>query len=526
MTNKIEKALELVVKKGADKHLKYLQRGLEKESLRVAPDGLLAQTPHPKAIGSSLTHPSITTDYSESLLEFVTGVHTNIDSLLSELYDIHHFTYQHINNEKLWVNSMPCIVESEEKIPIAQYGNSNVARMKEAYRRGLSHRYGSLMQAIAGIHFNFSLSDSFWNDYLDSENDQDLQDKISDSYFNLIRNFHRNSWLGTYLFGASPAVCKSFLRGRDHSLEELDAHTFYSPNGTSLRLSGVGYSNEAQTNIDICYNSVDQFVKSLRHAIQTPHPEYQDIGIKVNGEYKQLNANLLQIENEFYSSIRPKRIAASGESPSLALQNQGVQYIEVRSIDLNPFEPIGIHKDCIRFFDMFLLYCLFDDSPNMTQAEFNQTKVNQQTIVHNGRDEQSSIETPNGTRNARDEMTDLLTNMKPIATLLDQVNENTHGDYQGTLEKQFNKVADSGATPSARILSQMAESGVSFYEFSMQASETSERKFKSEELAEETNQHYTKLSKQSLVKQQEIEASDNVSFDEFLDDYFQRQNQG
>ena len=523
MITRIENTLDSLVLRSVDKHLKNLQRGLEKESLRVAMNGMLAQTPHPDAIGSSLTHPSITTDYSESLLEFVTGVHNNIDALLKELYDIHHFTYQHIGEEKLWVNSMPCIVQSEENIPIARYGSSNVAKMKEVYRQGLSHRYGSLMQSISGIHFNFSLPDLFWKDYFELDDGQRLQDATSGKYFDLIRNFHRNSWIATYLFGASPAVCRSFLRGRKHQLEEIEGHSFYAPDATSLRLSGVGYSNEAQTNIQISYNGVDDFVKSLRNAIRTPHPEYLRTGVKTNDGYQQLNANLLQIENEFYSSIRPKRVTPSGQSPSRILKSQGVQYIEVRSIDLNPFEPIGIHADCVRFFDMFLLYCLFEDSPEMTQEEFSLTRQNQQAMVMHGRDSQSTIGLPDGAVNARRQMTALLHKISPIARLLDQVNE--HNEYSDTLEKQFAKVSDSNSTPSARIINQMFDQGLSFYEFSMQASEISERKFKKEPLSDETNRKYLSLAQDSHIKRQKIEESDRVSFDEFLEDYFHRQNQ-
>jgi glutamate--cysteine ligase len=516
------KVLDSLVQRGIAHHLAKLQCGLEKESLRVDPNGVLSQSPHPHALGSALTHPSITTDYSESLLEFVTGVHSSTDSLLKELYDIHHFTYQYIGDQKLWVSSMPCIVESEEKIPIARYGSSNIAKMKEAYRRGLSHRYGSLMQTIAGIHFNFSMPEAFWNDYYDIKDGTEIKKYRSASYFNLIRNFHRNSWLGAYLFGASPAVCRSFLRGREHMLENFDAHSFYAPNATSLRLSGLGYSNEAQSNIEICYNGVDPFVQSLRKAIQTSHPAYTKLGVKVDGEYQQLNPNLLQIENEFYSSIRPKRISDSGESPSRALGDQGVQYIEVRSIDLNPFEPIGIHADCARFFEIFLLYCMFEDSPDMTQEEFMITKQNQKTMVMNGRDKSAEIITPGGLVNSRTQMKKLLESMRPVAELIDQTTGT--GNYVSTLEKQMNKVSDSDLTPSARIINQMLKEDLSFYEFSMRASEISEQKFKKETIATATQTKYENLARKSHLKQAEIEKSDSISFDKFLEDYFKKQN--
>jgi glutamate--cysteine ligase len=305
-------------------------------------------------------------------------------------------------------------------------------------------------------------------------------------------------------------------------LENFDAHSFYAPHATSLRLSGLGYSNEAQTNIDISYNSVDQFVSSLRRAIQTPLPEYEKIGVKVDGVYRQLNPNLLQIENEFYSSIRPKRIVASGESPSLALGQQGVEYVEVRSIDLNPFEPTGIHADCVRFFDMFLLYCLFSDSPDMSQQEFLATRENQKTMVMNGRSGTNTITTPEGDRDARTKMREILDNIRPVAEILDQVCGN--GDYASTLQKQFNKVEDPDLTPSARIINQMLGEDLSFYEISMQASEDSEKKFKREFLDPATYRSYERLAEQSHQKRNDIEASDSLTFDEFLEDYFSRQN--
>ncbi len=524
----IEQTLDALVSRGIEKHLGNLQRGIEKESLRVDSNGLLAQTPHPYKLGSALTHPMITTDYCESLLEFVTPVHNNIDSLLQELQDIHHFTYQHIGDEKLWVNSMPCIVESEEKIPIARYGSSNVAKMKEAYRRGLSHRYGSLMQTIAGIHFNFSMPDSFWRDYFACDSAGELpahspyQARKSEQYFSLIRNFHHHSWIGSYLFGASPAVCRSFLRGREHILEDFEAHSFYAANATSLRLSKLGYSNDAQAGIEINYNGIDHFVQSLRRAIQTVNPAYEKFGVNINGQYQQLNANLLQIENEFYASIRPKRVAASGESPSRALLQRGVEYIEVRSIDLNPFTPLGIDADCIRFMDVLLLYCLFSDSAPLSPDDFRAAQANQQKIVMQGRDGHLKMNTDRGEKSAKAAMMALLGQMRPVAELLDQAN-NSNG-YRSMMTQQINKVEDSALTPSARIINRMRSENLSFYEFSTEMSENSERLFKQKCLAPETNQKFENLAAQSHAAQLEIESGDTLSFDEFLEDYFERQN--
>src|SRR4030095_14922529 len=134
-----------------------LRRGIEKESLRVRPDGTLATAPHPVPLGSALTHPLVTTDFSESQLELITGVHTSADACIEELTAIHQAVYRAIGDELLWCASMPCRLPEEAAIPIGRYGSSNVGRAKSVYRTGLSHRYGKRMQMISGIHYKFSL---------------------------------------------------------------------------------------------------------------------------------------------------------------------------------------------------------------------------------------------------------------------------------------------------------------------------------------------------------------------------------
>ncbi|MGI9311384.1 MAG: glutamate--cysteine ligase [bacterium] len=525
----MQNTLDDLCKRGLDRHLARINRGIEKESLRVDADGLLAQTPHPRALGSALAHPSITTDYSEALLEFVTPIHTDVDQLLANLSDIHHFVYRGIESEILWVNSMPCIVRGEEHIPIARYGDSNVARMKEVYRRGLRLRYGSFMQTIAGIHFNFSMPEAFWGEFLERDDADEIRRQKSVYYFALIRNFHRHSWLGCYLFGASPAVCKTFLQGREHLLDDFDSHSFYAPCATSLRLSGLGYSSDAQAGIEICYNSVETFAASLRRAIQTPHPQYQKLGVKADGVYRQLNANLLQIENEFYSVIRPKRVANSGESPSRALQQRGVEYVEVRSVDLNPFAPIGIDAECVRFFDLLLLHCLFADSADIDRDEWNCAAENRQRVVMRGREPNLQLcENIDGANRESDfaaRANALLDDLAPLAELLDQVGDGG-AQYRDALQAQRAKVEDPSRTPSARILRRMREQGASFYEFAMDMAERHEAHFKRAPIAPRALQRMQDEAARSHLRQREIEAADTLDFDAFLADYFRRQNQG
>lgn len=515
--------LERVIALGLDSLFKQINRGLEKESLRVDTQGILAQTPHPATLGSALTHPSITTDFSEAQLEFVTPVSQDIDSLTNFLTETHHFTYQNIANEKLWASSMPCIINDDTPIPIARFGHSNIAKMKEVYRKGLGHRYGKLMQTISGIHYNFSLPSEFWPYYLgfsaaNAPQDTALRDAISAEYLKLIRNFHRSSWLILYLFGASPAVCKTFLKDREHSLEQYAGNSFYAPYGTSLRMSNLGYSNDAQSSIKACYNRLDSFTQSLLAAMRQPYAEYQKIGVKVNGEYRQLNANLLQIENEFYASIRPKRVANSGEKPSEALSARGIEYIEVRSLDLNPYVPIGIDQETIIFLDMYLLYCLFNDSPMLNNADLAENDKNKVDTVMLGRQPNLKLHRDGTAIALKTWASEIIAAMRPIAKILDSIHFTRR--YGQVLDSQIACLEDPNQTLSGRILQDMQANYSSFYEFAIAKSEAHERFFKHLRLNDSAKANFTALATSSLARQQTLEQADSIDFDSFLDDYF------
>ena len=345
--------------------LKGIRRGIEKESLRAQANGTLALTPHPAALGSALTHPRITTDFCESQPELVTGVHPSVDSCLLELTEIHQAVYRAIGDEMLWVSSMPCGLPTDETIPLGVYGSSNVGRAKSIYRMGLAHRYGRRMQTISGIHYNWSMP------------------QISnDGYFGLIRNFRRHSFLLMYLFGASPAVCSTFVAGRQHELQELRNHTLYMPHGTSLRMGRLGYQSDAQSSLAVSYNCLESYGASLQEAMTKPYAPYEQVGIRnPGGDYNQLATSLLQIENEFYGTIRPKRVISKGERPLHALRERGVEYIEVRLMDLNPFMEIGIDGDTMRLLDIFLMHCLLSDSPPDSREEIAALSRNQQKVA-------------------------------------------------------------------------------------------------------------------------------------------------
>ena len=501
------------------------QIGVEKESLRVSPEGGISQLEHPLSLGAALTNPYITTDYSEALLEFITPPSEHIESVLDFLRDSQVYVYKKLQQDEiLWATSMPCVVAGESSIPIANYGSSNAGQMKSVYRRGLGHRYGRAMQVIAGVHFNYSLPESFWPIYKELLGDSELslKDFQSEQYFSLIRNLQRYGWLIPYLFGASPAVCKSFIGGVATSLEEFDKNTYFEPYATSLRMGDIGYQNnkESETGVKACYRSLDSYVKTLQSAIETPFPEYEKIGIKVDGKYRQLNANLLQIENEYYSTVRPKQILQNNEKPIIALKKRGVRYVELRSLDVNAFDPLGINETQLRFIEIFMLFCLLSESEQICFSEREEIDQNELLVAHRGRDPSLNLNHNAAKLKLKDWSTDLLNGMQSVSELLDQHKEGT--PYQDALQLQRNKIMDPELTPSARMLNEMRENKEGFYHFAKRMSEQHNEYFTSLDLSAEKNQFFEDETIKSIEKQKQIEMNDNLSFEDYLESYFEQ----
>ena len=522
MTSHLQSRLQQLADPASLALLKTIRRGLEKESLRITAQGKLAQTPHPAGLGSALTHGYITTDYSEALLEFITPVSTGIESSLETLENIHSFTYQHLGEEMLWAASMPCIMTDDDGIPVARYGSSNVARMKSVYRLGLGHRYGRLMQAIAGIHYNFSMPQDYWEQsWQQAGSPGDITDYISTAYLGLIRNFRRHSWLLIYLFGASPAICASFLRGRENpGLEPFDeqGRSLHLPYGTALRMGDLGYNSAAQKDLNICYNCLDTYVETLRSAILRPHADYRDIPRGQNGDYQQLSDSLLQIENEFYSPIRPKRVTRPGETPLTALHRRGIEYIEVRCVDVSPFSSVGITAEQIRFLDIFLLYCLLEESPPCSDREQAIQAANLEAVVNRGRLPGLLLQTDEGELPMTEYASKLFADMQGVANLLDTASQTTL--YSDSLQQQVAAGADPELTPSARVLREMREKNLPFFRLSMAYSEHWADYFRRRALSPQLQAEFEEETRRSLVAQREIEQSDRMSFEQYLDQYF------
>ncbi len=493
-------------------------RGVERESLRVTPTGHLAQTPHPQGLGSALTHSLITTDYSEALLEFITPVKRSVDEMLTLLSDIHKQAYSKIGDELLWPLSMPCYINDDAAIPIAQYGDSNIGRMKTLYRKGLHHRYGSAMQVIAGVHFNFSFPDSVWElwDASLSPDPNHLNSIRSNGYLGLIRNMRRLVWMLAYLFGASPALCRSFVerKGSELPFKTLGRGTLYLPHATSLRMSDLGYTNRVQSKLAVDYNSLPGYIASVRRALNTPVPMFEALGVKQQGEWKQLNANLLQIENELYAPVRPKRVAFSGESPSQALQRGGIEYIEVRALDNDPFSDLGISAEQVRFLDLFLLHCLLREDDLLDQEGIQRAHHNLTATVLYGRDPAVELERKKGRVKLRDWLREELESMAPLVELMDQ---RDGGDaYASALAVQLGKCDDADQTPSARLLELLNQQCCDNADIAMTLAAQHKASVMARPYAQCDEAGFAEEAARSLAQQRAIEAADTLDFDTFL----------
>ncbi len=495
--------------------LKTICRGIEKESLRVTANGTLSEKKHPVGLGSALTHPKITTDFSESQLELITKTHTSVENCIHELKEIHQNVYRHLGDEFLWCNSMPCNLPNEECIPIGTYGSSNVGTAKTVYRNGLHHRYGSTMQMISGIHYNFSLPSSLWEYYKKTtQNTHSIETISNQYYFALIRNFQRQSWLLLYLFGASPAVCADFAKNTTGELKQLRSGDKYLPFATSLRMGPKGYQSNVQSSISVSYNSLDSYTKSLKKALTDPYPPYASIGIKDGDNYNQLATSLLQIENEFYSTIRPKRRIKPGERALNALNSRGVEYIEIRAIDLDPFCNVGITAETIRFVDIFLIHCLLNESAYDSTKEIVKMNHNQHVVAEYGRDPNIKLANGNNIDSLRDWGLKILDECLPIAEALDSSFDTEQ--YVHAMKNAENAVKNPQNTLSSRVLEEIENlHDGSFHQFTLDKSKSHKKEISTIPYPLTMERENGAIAQTSLFKQRELEAESSVDFENY-----------
>jgi glutamate--cysteine ligase len=492
-------------------------RGVEKESLRVGAGGSLSMRPHPTALGAALTHPYITTDYSEALPELVTPPQRTQWETLQFLCDVHAFIHRRLDGELLWPASMPCDLPADDEIPIAYYGPSNLGHMKTVYRRGLGHRYGRAMQAIAGVHFNYSLPASFWPEYQELRgNSEPLVQFRSAELMALVRNYRRSAWLVTYLYGASPALCRSFRPDGHELLSELDSATWYAPHATSLRMSDLGYRNKTQGRLSIRANSLAEYLAGMRSAVTTEDPRYAAIGVVVNGEYQQLNANILQIENEYYSTIRPKPSKAVKARPLVALGGGGVDYVEVRTLDLSSADPVGMNQTQLRFIEALLIYCLLAESAPISPSEQAEIDARDLTVAREGRRPGLAFVEGGREQRLRERGLELLRGIREVAELLDV---DAQG-YVAAVDAAAESLREPERTPSAVLLAALRAEQASFFEYTLGLARSHAAYFRDFDLAAAREQGLTDTAQRSLEEAETLARQDSVPFADYLREYF------
>ncbi|MCC5814235.1 MAG: glutamate--cysteine ligase [Leptospira sp.] len=486
--------------------------GLERETMRINANGDLSNSPHPIEIGAPLTHPFIKTDFCESQVEYATMASYRMDSVMKSLAQLHNFTANNIKTETLWPFSMPPRLPSDEQnIPLAQYGNTDDAIIKTIYRRGLGLRYGRKMQTISGVHINISFSKYMMDWAAKKRHNKKLNKNIqSELYMDTIRNFSRYSFLLIYLFGASPVMDKTFCPPMPR-LKELDPDTWYSENATSLRLSELGYTSQVQNQLSMSFNSLDEYIKSLCYAINTVYEPYSKFSNKTSiSERNQLNDFYLQIENEYYSLIRPKQVSKNGERPIDSLSSRGIRYLEIRCVDSDPFHPLGVSEETIAFNQIFLLWCLLKSSPHMNNAEKKNWDSNQERVVWEGLNVQSQYNVLGEEKTIQEWWKTIYPELLKIALFWDEKEScrfHISSLYQEALEKQNQKIINPQLTASYKILHALKTTNKSFLNYGLELSQFYSTNWKKSALDPKTIKKLTQAVEKSLKEKENLEKS-------------------
>jgi len=496
--------------------LRFSKVGFEKESLRVI-NSSISQHPHPELLGSALCNHYITTDFSEAQLELVTPPLNDKIKGLRFLEDVHHFISCNLEDEILWPFSMPVAINAEEEIPIAYYGPSNLGVFKQIYRNGLSHRYGRMMQAISGVHYNYSVPDSIWQSSLFKNMDIDSQKVRSAAYFNMLRNIYRVNWLILYLFGASPTITRNFLTEDNHSFKQLDKQTLFLPYATSLRMSNFGYQNTRRKKLEVSINSMAEYVSDLRKATNTAHSEFAKIQKKNTNFQAQINENILQIDDEYYAVARAKSKSISDQRTTSKLNQGGVDFIELRSLDLNPFSRIGIDKETTLFLEVLLAYCFIKQGQYFTDDEITSINHNDALVATKGREPMLKLLKDGETISLKDWGNQIIENLLPIAAVLDS-NKN---QYTEAVDQMREKINDSNQTLSGRLLDKIYNNNMSFIELGENIGKANKMHYLN--LNQSENASWDLLEKETIdshTQQKKLENNDGESFEAFVENYF------
>ena len=487
--------------------------GIEKESLRVR-DLRISKTDHPNKLGSALCNKYITTDFSEAQLELVTPPFKDKMKALHFLENIHQFVNLNIDDEILWPFSFPPQANSEKDIRIAQYGKSNAALFKETYRKGLASRYGRRMQAISGIHINYSLPPRLLEEISIQGRQHSSSSHHSEVYFRMMRNLYRVNWLILYLFGASPILTKDHLNKQSKDFKQIDKNTFYLPYATSLRMSDLGYQNADRVKLEVSTDSIEEYISDLVDATRTEFKGYKKIGEYKSEDFCQLNSNILQIDDEFYAIARPKSSNISDMRLTSKLTHYGVDYIELRSLDLNPFNRNGLDLETIYFIELLFLHCLLKTSPKISKDEMKEIRNNESLVSRTGRKPDLNLSENQKNISLKSWALRIIEEISEIAEDMD----GTKNIYSESLNNMKKKVLDPDITLSNKLLDKALTEKLGFSELgNLIGSDNKEHFLKSEK-----NKNWELLEKEamsSIVDQRSLEDKDSKTFKEYLGDY-------
>ncbi|APC97826.1 glutamate--cysteine ligase [Francisella frigiditurris] len=484
-------------------------RGIERETLRISEDGIFTNSQHPSKLGHKLTNSSITVDFSENLLELITKPRKSIDHVLEELNKLHSFTLQRMDVNEIILNlSMPLIV-SEKEVQVADFGESNSGKMKQVYRRGLEARYGKVMQVIAGIHYNFSFDEK-----LVAQKSEELGLTKSGVYFGVINNYFEYMWLLPYLFGASPICAKASVKNKPNYLNELDDEFYIGEYATSLRMSDLGYTSPAQKNLHISYKDVTSYVTGLIGATEEEFAPYERIGLyNDQGKRIQLNNSILQIENEYYSPVRPKQLSKRCERPACALMNRGVEYIEVRVLDVNPFVASGIDKQTSLFIEVMLMTCFMRDFNQYSEDFVKAAKSNLTEVAINGRNPSSKlIKICTGEKVLlKDYALELFTSIEKTALQMGR-------EYIDAVSLEKEKVLDVLKTPSAILANHAKDKG--YKNLVLELSKQASNEFRENKLDHTEIDLLERQVAESFDAERILREYDSLSLNEYIDKYY------
>lgn len=423
--------------------------GLEKENVRVTERGNLALTPHPKAFGDRENNPYIKTDFSESQLEMVTPVCNTLEEVYSFICNLNKVVSLEImkNGEFLWPQSNPPILPREEEIPIAKLSN----REDELYRENLSYKYGKKKQVISGIHYNFSFKEEFIKLlYKELKVKKDFREFKDDIYLRMARNFQKYHWLLIYLTGASPVFHESYIDEIKEEGEKLGEDSYYIKDDTSLRNSSYGYKNKKDYYVS--YNSIEEYASDIKNLVKDK--EIQSI-------------------KEYYNPIRLKSLGSEDMLESLL--NKGIDYLEVRLLDLDPLSVQGVNKETLYLVHLFMIYTLLKENKEITYKDQEEFFKNHDMVALKGRNEEAVIHENGIPVLLKDKGREILSEMDEIVEILFSNNEK----FKNVIKRALEKINNPHDTISEKLIKDIKEEG--YINFHMRLAKEYLNNFKNKE---------------------------------------------